>query len=96
MTISPDIFREYDIRGDAERDLTDSVVEAIGRAYGAWLRERSVDRVSVGGDVRLSTPRIRAAVTQGLNAAGIDVVDIGIVTTPANYQIGRASCRERV
>ena len=35
--ISPEIFREYDIRGDAERDLTDDVVEAIGRAYGAWL-----------------------------------------------------------
>lgn len=85
MTISPDIFREYDIRGDAERDLTDGVVEAIGGAYGAWLRERSVDRVSVGGDVRLSTPRIRAAVVRGIAAAGVDVVDIGTVTTPVLY-----------
>ena len=85
MNISPDIFREYDIRGDAERDLTDGVVEAIGGAYGAWLRERSVDRVSVGGDVRLSTPRIRAALTRGLGTAGIDVVDIGTVTTPILY-----------
>ena len=83
--ISPEIFREYDIRGDAERDLTDDVVEAIGRAYGAWLRERSVDRVSVGGDVRLSTPRIRAAVVRGLTASGIDIMDIGTVTTPLLY-----------
>ena len=83
--ISPEIFREYDIRGDAERDLTDGVVEAIGRAYGAWLGERAVDRVSVGGDVRLSTPRIRSAVVRGLTASGIDVVDIGTVTTPMLY-----------
>ena len=83
--MDPHIFREYDIRGDAERDLTDGVVETIGRAYGAWLRERSVGRVSVGGDVRLSTPRIRRALTQGLLAAGIDVVDIGTVTTPILY-----------
>lgn len=85
MHISPDIFREYDIRGDAERDLTDGVVEAIGRAYGTWLRERAVDRVSVGGDVRLSTPRIRAAVTRGLTAMGIGVIDVGTVTTPMLY-----------
>lgn len=85
MNISPDIFREYDIRGDADRDLTDNVVEAIGRSYGAWLREKGVDRVSVGGDVRLSTPRIRAAVTRGIVSTGTDIVDIGTVTTPILY-----------
>ncbi|MCR4819219.1 MAG: phosphomannomutase, partial [Fretibacterium sp.] len=85
VKVEKDIFREYDIRGDADRDLTDGTVEAIGRAYGTWLRRRGVNRVSTGGDVRLSTKRIRAAVTRGLLAAGIDVTDIDVVTTPLLY-----------
>ena len=85
MKVLADIFREYDIRGDADQELTDGAVEAIGRAYGTWLRRKGVSRASLGGDVRLSTERIRAAVTRGLLAAGIDVVDIGIVTTPLLY-----------
>ncbi len=85
MKVGADIFREYDIRGDADQDLTDGVVEAIGRAYGTWLRRKGVSRASLGGDVRLSTGRIRAAVTRGLLVAGIDVADIGEVTTPLLY-----------
>ena len=85
MKVLADIFREYDIRGDAEHDLTDGTVEAIGRAYGTWLRRRGVNRAALGGDVRLSTERIRAAVAHGLLSTGVDVVDAGVVTTPLLY-----------
>ena len=85
MTLSPHIFREYDVRGDADRDLTDAVVETIGRSYGTWLLDRGFSRMSIGGDVRLSTPRIRAALTRGALAAGVDVIDVGTLTTPMLY-----------
>lgn len=85
MQISPVIFREYDIRGVADTDLSDPVVEAVGKAFGTWLRRRGVDKVSVGGDVRLSTARIEKAAVRGLNWAGLDVVRLGTVTTPILY-----------
>lgn len=79
------IFREYDIRGIAEEELTDPTVRLIGRGYGAFLAASGIHRVPVAGDVRLSTPRIRAAAVEGLRDAGIDVVDLGPLTTPAFY-----------
>lgn len=79
------IFREYDIRGIADTELTDENVFQIGRAYGTWLRSKGVAAASLGGDARLSTERIKAAAARGLNAAGIDVTDIGMVSTPAFY-----------
>ena len=79
------IFREYDIRGIAESELTDENVYLIGRAYGSWLAARGVTAASLGGDARLSTPRIKDAAARGLCAAGIDVTDIGMVSTPAFY-----------
>lgn len=85
MQISPAIFREYDIRGVADSDLTDPVVEAVGKAFGTWLRRRGVTKVSVGGDVRVSTARIEKAAVRGLRWAGIDVVLLGMVTTPMLY-----------
>lgn len=85
MDIASNIFREYDIRGNADEELTDGAVEAIGRAYGTWLRDRGAEKAALGGDVRLSTERLRAAVARGLLAAGVDVVDVGVVTTPMLY-----------
>jgi phosphomannomutase/phosphoglucomutase len=79
------IFREYDIRGVAETELTDANVTAIARAYGTFLRERSISRMTLGGDARLSTPRIRAAVAEGARQAGADVIDLGLVATPTFY-----------
>ena len=79
------IFREYDIRGIADCELTDENVYLIGRAYGSWLAARGVTAASLGGDARLSTPRIKAAAARGLRAAGIDVTDIGMVSTPTFY-----------
>ena len=87
--ISPDIFREYDIRGVAGGagpiDLTDETVRAIGKSFGTWLTDRGVKKIALGGDVRLSTERIRQAVAEGVVSTGISVVDIGVVTTPTLY-----------
>ena len=85
MNISPHIFREYDIRGEANTELTDEVVLTIGKSFGTWLLERGVKKIALGGDVRLSTERIRAAAAAGVNSIGIDVVDIGVVTSPMLY-----------
>ena len=83
--MNPQIFREYDIRGIAERDLTDDVARAVGRAFADWMRERGKSRIAVGRDVRLSSPRIRAALVEGLLDLGATVIDIGEVPTPALY-----------
>ena len=75
------IFREYDIRGVADRDLDDRVVRAIGRALGARVEGQVI---VVGRDCRLHSPRLFAALTDGLRVHA-DVVDIGIVPTPVLY-----------
>ena len=83
--INPFIFREYDIRGIVEIDLTERVVELIGKSFGTYLQRQGGKKVSVGGDVRLSTERFRAALIRGLTSTGIDVMDIGVVPTPVQY-----------
>lgn len=86
VAANPHIFRAYDIRGDAARDLPDAVVEAIGKAYGTLLHQRGeAPRVAVGRDGRLSSPRVFAALTAGLRAVGVSTVDIGIVPSPMVY-----------
>lgn len=83
--MNPAIFREYDIRGIADTDLTDGAVRAIGRAFGDRMREKGQACVAVGRDVRLSSPRIRAALVEGLLDQGRRVIDVGEVPTPALY-----------
>lgn len=85
MKIPANIFREYDIRGNAEEELTSETVRAIGLAFGTFLGRSGVNRITVGGDVRLSTERIRRDIIEGVASAGIDVVDLGVVTTPLLY-----------
>ncbi len=79
------IFREYDIRGVVARDFPADVVELLGRGFGTFLRKRDARRIAISGDVRTTTPELVSAFTQGLLATGIDVVDLGILTTPASY-----------
>ena len=79
------IFREYDIRGRAQEDLDDDLVFALGRAFGSRIRRAGGRRVAVGRDCRLSGPRLQAQLMAGINAAGVDVLDIGEVPTPLLY-----------
>ena len=79
------IFREYDIRGLHETELTDPVAEAVGRAYAGMVREQGGSRVALGRDVRPSRVRLAAAIERGVRAAGVSVERVGLVPTPALY-----------
>ncbi|HQO83978.1 MAG TPA: phosphomannomutase/phosphoglucomutase [Synergistales bacterium] len=85
MKLAANIFREYDIRGNADEELTSETVRAIGLAYGTFLSREGVRKITVGGDVRLSTDRIKGDIIEGVTGAGVDVVDIGMVTSPLLY-----------
>jgi phosphomannomutase/phosphoglucomutase len=86
MAVSPGIFREYDIRGIVDQDLTTEAASAIGRAYASLMRERSViGAIAVSRDNRPSGSVLRDALVVGLTSSGVDVVDLGIVPTPLNY-----------
>ena len=83
--LNPEIFREYDIRGIVDKDLTDDEVVLIGKAFGTYLRSEKRSRVTVGRDCRLSSEHYRDLVTEGLLATGCDVVDVGVCPTPVFY-----------
>lgn len=83
--LSPTIFREYDIRGVAETELLSADVTVLGQAFGSYLSRNAGKRICLGRDTRLSSPRLHAALLEGLMSAGCDVVDIGIVPTPLLY-----------
>lgn len=83
--INPQIFRQYDIRGKAQSDLKDDTIELLGKAFGAYVRKSGTRQVLLGRDNRLSSDRLREAISRGLLSTGCDVVDIGLVVTPALY-----------
>ncbi len=83
--LTPAIFREYDIRGIADRDLKDSDVEQLGKGIGAYIRRRGGVRMALGRDTRLSSGRLRDVLEKGLMSAGCEVLDVGIVPTPVLY-----------
>src|SRR5690242_14745430 len=86
MAISAEIFRQYDIRGVVDRDLTPEVAHALGGAFAAYLAEHQQrGPIAVGRDNRPSGPRLHDALVDGLTAAGVEVIDIGVVPTPLNY-----------
>ena len=86
MTIAAGIFRQYDIRGVVDSDLTVEAAHAIGGAYAALMLERGVSgSVAVGRDNRPSGDKLRDALVAGLTSAGVNVVDIGVVPTPVLY-----------
>ena len=81
----PHIFREYDIRGLAEEELTDETANLIGRAFGSFLTEQKKKKVALGHDLRPSSGRILKALIEGLQSAGSDVLDLGLIPTPLLY-----------
>lgn len=96
MTISAEIFRAYDIRGVVGNTLTEEAVRAVGRALGALGVERGAATFAVGRDGRLSGPSLVDTLAEGLNAAGANVIDVGMVPTPVTYfaahHLGCGSC----
>ena len=83
-----EIFKAYDIRGIVGRTLTPQIVQTIGHAIGSEARARAQVTIAVGYDGRLSGPSLTAALARGIQSAGIDVIDIGRVTTPMVYFAG--------
>ena len=86
MRIAAGIFRQYDVRGIVDADLTVEAAHAIGGAYAALMRERGVSgEVAIGRDNRPSGDKLRDALVGGLTSAGVSVVDVGVVPTPVLY-----------
>jgi len=83
--INQDIFRAYDIRGVVETALTPDAVREIGRAFATEALAQKQKTVVIGRDGRLSSPELAKALSEGLRAAGCDVIDIGMAPTPVLY-----------
>lgn len=83
--MNPEIFREYDIRGIADRDLTNEVVTRLGQAVGSYLRSQGCRRITLGRDCRPSSTRLRDHLSEGLKSTGLDIVDVGVGPTPLVY-----------
>lgn len=85
MQLDPTIFREYDIRGVAWENLDPQVCTVLGAAYGTMVQEEDNRKLVVGRDGRLSSPDLTRALIAGLMAAGCEIIDLGVATTPLVY-----------
>ncbi len=83
--MNPFIFREYDIRGVADRDFPNDIVYRLGRALGTYFAQRGAQKVSLGRDCRLSSPRLHQRISRGLLDSGCNVLDLAIIPTPLLY-----------
>jgi len=87
MQADPSIFKAYDIRGIVGKTIDERFAEHLGRAFGTEARSQGERAVAVGRDGRLSGPGLAAALIRGLASTGLDVVDLGPVTTPMLYYV---------
>ena len=85
MKINKYIFREYDIRGKVSDDFPPEVVENLGKAFGTFISRSGGQEIALSGDVRLTTPSLIESFKTGVLSTGVDVINIGILPTPANY-----------
>lgn len=83
--LAREIFKAYDIRGIVGKSLTAKVVEQIGQAVGSEAAARKQRTIVIGRDGRLSGPEFIQALARGIQKSGIDVIDVGMVTTPMVY-----------
>ncbi|MDX2251422.1 MAG: phosphomannomutase/phosphoglucomutase [Nitrospira sp.] len=79
------LFREYDLRGIVGTELTEDTAEQLGRAYATYVAGYGVKTVSLGRDGRLSSPALHKSLLKGLLAGGLDVIDIGVCSSPLLY-----------
>jgi len=96
MQVASSIFKAYDIRGVTPTALNEEVAEALGLAFGTRALQLGEKTVAVGRDGRLSGPGLSAALIRGLVAAGIDVIDIGLATTPMLYFAAATLCNSGI
>ena len=85
MQINPQIYREYDIRGVVDRDLTPAIVRRLGQGFGTSMIQHNKLNLVVGRDGRLSSKSFAEALIEGLLSTGCHVTDIGLCPTPAYY-----------
>ncbi len=83
--MNSEIFREYDIRGVAEKDITENDAVSIGKAYGSMIKRSGGAKVTVGRDCRNSSPVFSMRFIEGVLATGCDVIDVGVCPTPVLY-----------
>ena len=96
MNIEPSIFKAYDIRGVVPIALHPDMAIALGRSFGTQARACGQTRVAVGRDGRLSGPSLAQALIQGLMDAGVEVIDVGMVTTPQLYFAANTLCQSGI
>ncbi len=96
MQVTHSIFKAYDIRGVVPSTLNAQVAEALGKAFGTQAMAEGQRTVAVGRDGRLSGPDLSAALIRGLVATGIEVIDIGMVTTPMLYFAAHTVCQSGI
>jgi phosphomannomutase len=87
MQVTASIFKAYDIRGIVPSTLNEAVAEHLGRAFGTEALKLGEKAVAIGRDGRVSGPSLSSALIKGLRATGIDVIDLGAVTTPMLYYV---------
>ena len=92
MQIAASIFKAYDIRGIVPSTLNEDVARSVGRAFGQAALAEGVRVVAVGRDGRLSGPALSQALMAGLVEAGVDVLDVGMCTTPMLYFAASTLC----
>ena len=92
MKLSASIFKAYDIRGVVPSTLNEDIALGLGRAFGTVAMQQGQTTVAVGRDGRLSGPSLARALMQGLQEAGVEVIDIGMVTTPQLYFAASTLC----
>lgn len=85
MKLKQNIFRQYDIRGVVEKDLTPETVELLGKGIGTYLRKRNFSRIVLGRDCRLSSPEFSQIISRGLTSTGCSLIDLGTIPTPLLY-----------
>ncbi len=92
MNLSASIFKAYDIRGVVPSTLNEDIALGLGRAFGTVALQQGQTTVAVGRDGRLSGPSLSGALMRGLQEAGVEVIDIGMVTTPQLYFAASTLC----
>ncbi len=96
MQVTASIFKAYDIRGVVPSTLNVAVAEGLGKAFGTQALAEGQSAVAVGRDGRLSGPDLSAALVRGLVAAGVRVIDVGLVTTPMLYYAANTACQSGI